>query len=165
MKVFGLVGSSGSGKTTLLVKLIPELKGRGISVSTVKHTHHRFDIDSPGKDSYRHREAVAEEVMLVSSARWVLMHELRDEPEPDMDQLMNHMSKVDLLLVEGFKKLACPKIEVYRSSLGGQPRFVGDPDVVAMASDKPVPNQSVPVLDINDVSAIADFIIQSVNHD
>src|SRR3989338_9048584 len=126
MKVFGLVGSSGSGKTTLMVKVIEELKGRGVKVSTIKHTHHELDIDSPGKDSYRHREAGAEEVMLTSSARWVLMREHRGAPEPDINQLIAHMSDVDLLLVEGFKELRCPKMEIYRPSLGKPLRFADD---------------------------------------
>lgn len=159
MKIFGLVGSSGSGKTTLVVKLLAELKSRGLRVSTMKHTHHRFDIDSPGKDSYRHREGGAEEVMLTSSARWVLMHELRGAPEPDVDELIGHMSDVDLLLVEGFKKLLCSKMEIFRPSLDKPLRFVGDPDVVAVASDEPIEEVSVPVLDLNDIPALADFII------
>lgn len=159
MKIFGLVGASGSGKTTLMVKVLGELKGRGLKVSTIKHTHHDFDIDSPGKDSHRHREAGAEEVMLTSSARWVLMREHRGAPEPDVNQLIGHMSVVDLLLVEGFKELRCPKMEIHRPSLGKPLRFIGDPDVAAVASDEPLPACSVPVLDINDIPAIADFII------
>ncbi len=103
MKIFGLIGWSGSGKTTLLVRLLPELVARGFRVSTVKHTHHDIDVDKPGKDSYRHREAGATEVVLASPHRWTVMHELRGQPEPDMDILIGRMSAVDLVLVEGFK--------------------------------------------------------------
>jgi len=159
MKIFSLVGSSGGGKTTLVVKLLKELNGRGLKVSTMKHTHHRFDIDTPGKDSYRHREAGAAEVMLVSSARWALMHEHHDAPEPAVDQLLGHMTDVDLLLVEGFKKLPCPKMEVYRPSLGKPRRFDDDADVIAIASDEPLADAATPVFDLNDIPAIADFIV------
>ena len=126
MKVFGLMGWSGSGKTTLVVNLLPELLGRGLTVSSMKHTHHAVDIDRPGKDSFRHREAGASEVMLASSARWALLHEVRGEAEPDMEALIGHMSPVDLLLVEGFKTYRHPKMEVHRASVGKA--LVGDSD-------------------------------------
>ncbi|MAO57298.1 MAG: molybdopterin-guanine dinucleotide biosynthesis protein B [Rhodospirillaceae bacterium] len=118
MKVFGLVGWSGSGKTTLLVNLIPELTARGLSVSTMKHTHHNFDIDRKGKDSYEHRAAGAHEVMLTSGKRWVLQRELRGEDEPDMDELIARMAPVDLILIEGFKSHRHDKMEIFRPSVG-----------------------------------------------
>ena len=121
MRVFGLAGWSGSGKTTLMAALIPQFVARGITVSTVKHAHHGFDVDQPGKDSWRHRQAGAREVMVVSDRRWALMHELREEPEPDLDKLLPRITPVDLLLVEGFKRHAHPKIEVHRPSLGKAP--------------------------------------------
>ena len=118
MKIFGLAGWSGSGKTTLLTRLIPNLTGRGISVSTIKHAHHRFDIDTPGKDSYEHRKAGASEVMVTSVDRWALMHENRGKDEPDFDTLVAKMAPVDLLLIEGFKSYPHEKLEVYRTSVG-----------------------------------------------
>jgi molybdopterin-guanine dinucleotide biosynthesis protein B len=159
MKTFGLVGWSGSGKTTLMVRLLPELIGRGLKVSTMKHTHHSFDIDKPGKDSHNHRMAGATEVMVASSRRWALMHELRAEPEPDMETLIAHMAPVDLLLIEGFKYHHHPKMEVHRPALGKPLLCHDDPTVVAVASDAAVPGLAVPVLDINDPAAIADFIL------
>ncbi|MCK5444707.1 MAG: molybdopterin-guanine dinucleotide biosynthesis protein B [Rhodospirillaceae bacterium] len=159
MNIFGIVGWSGSGKTELLIKLIPELKRRGFSVSTMKHTHHNFDMDQPGKDSYRHRESGAREVMVASSKRWVLQRELRDEPEFDMDELIGRMSDVDILLIEGFKRSHHDKLEVSRPSLGKQLLASDDPTVVAVASDQAIPGLAIPVLDLDDVSAVADHII------
>ena len=118
MRIFGLAGWSGSGKTTLLTAVIPELVARGLKVSTIKHAHHEFDIDRPGKDSWRHRQAGAGEVMVASSRRWAIMHELRGAPEPTLEELAAHMSPADLLLVEGWKRHPHPKIEVHRPSLG-----------------------------------------------
>jgi len=158
MRIFGLAGWSGSGKTTLLAALIPELVGRGITVSTIKHAHHEFDIDQPGKDSWRHRQAGAREVMVASSRRFALMHELRDEPEPSLAELAARMAPVDLLLVEGFKREPHPKLEVHRPSVGKPFLYPDDPHIVAIASDRPL---TVPltVLPLADVAAIADFII------
>ena len=118
MKIFGLAGWSGSGKTTLVQQLLPVFVARGVTVSTMKHAHHAFDVDKPGKDSYVHREAGATEVLVTSSKRWALMHENRNEPEPDMADLINHMTPVDLLLVEGFKAHAHDKLEIHRPSVG-----------------------------------------------
>jgi molybdopterin-guanine dinucleotide biosynthesis adapter protein len=162
VKAFGLVGRSGSGKTSLLVEILPRLIARGIRVSTLKHTHHNFDIDSSGKDSYRHRKSGALEVMLASSSRWVLMHENGNDKEPDLDELMAHMSNVDLLLVEGFKNQAFDKIEVYRPSVGKSPLFKQGLDVVALITDDLTADDlpDVPVLDINDVEAIVGFIVK-----
>jgi len=159
--VMGVVGRSGSGKTTLLTDLIPALTARGFSVSTIKHTHHDFDMDQPGKDSYRHREAGAREVLLTSAKRWVLLHELDDEPEPNMDEVLGHMSPVDIVLVEGFKSHAYPKIEVYRPSLGNPLLAKTDTSVVAVATDDQDAVQGighVEVLDLDRIDSIADFI-------
>lgn len=161
MKIFGLAGWSGSGKTTLLVKLVPELVGRGIEVSTMKHAHHKFDIDEPGKDSYEHRAAGAKEVMISASHRWALMHELRGDEEPSVDELINRMTPVDLLLVEGFKWHAHPKLEVHRPSVGKALLQTDDPEIVAVACDEKLEGLQVPVLDINDITAIADFIVKT----
>ena len=159
MKVFGLVGWSGSGKTTLLVNLIPELTARGLTVSTMKHTHHNFDIDRKGKDSYEHRAAGAHEVMLTSGKRWVLQRELRDEDEPDMDELIARMAPVDLILIEGFKSHRHAKMEVFRPSVGKPMIAAEDDTVVAVASDEALEGLDCPVLDMNDVPAVADFIM------
>ena len=138
MKIFGLAGWSGSGKTTLMIKLIPALAARGISVSTLKHAHHAFDVDTPGKDSYEHRIAGAKEVLVTSGKRWVLMHELRDAEEPPLDELVPRLSPVDLLLIEGFKRHRHDRIEVYRSGLGKPMLCRKDPEIVAVATDGPI---------------------------
>ncbi len=124
MKIFGIAGYSGSGKTTLLEKLIPQLTARGLKVSVIKHAHHGFDIDRPGKDSHRHREAGATEVMLSCSDRWALMHERRDEAEPTLNELIGHLSPCDLVLIEGFKQEPVPKLEVYRPENGKLSRSI-----------------------------------------
>jgi molybdopterin-guanine dinucleotide biosynthesis adapter protein len=160
MRIFGLAGWSGSGKTTLMTALIPELLARGISVSTVKHAHHAFDIDQPGKDSWRHRQAGACEVMVVSERRWALMHELRETPEPALDRLVAQMSPVDLIFVEGFKHHPHPKIEVRRLSLGKPPLYPDDPSVVAVACNEPLAGLALPCLPLSDPPAIARFIIE-----
>ena len=160
MRIFGLAGWSGSGKTTLMTALIPEFVGRGITVSTIKHAHHAFDVDQPGKDSWRHRQAGASEVLVVSERRWALMHELRGAPEPGLDELVPRVTPVDLLLVEGFKHHSHPKIEIYRPSLAKPPLHPDDPDVVAVASDEELPGLALPRLPLGDPVAIADFILQ-----
>ena len=157
MRIFGLAGWSGSGKTTLLTAVIPELVARGLKVSTIKHAHHEFDIDRPGKDSWRHREAGAGEVMVASVRRWAIMHELRGAPEPTLDELVARMSPVDLLLVEGWKHHPHPKIEVHRPSLGKTLLYPDDPHVVAIASDE-VLAAPIPLLPLGDASAVAAFI-------
>ena len=160
MKVLGLAGWSGAGKTTLLAELIPELVRRGVTVSTMKHAHHAFDVDQPGKDSYVHREAGATEVLVASANRWALMHEHRGAPEPDSKELMRHMSKVDLLLIEGFKREAHDKLEIYRAANGKPLLAAEDPHVVAILADGAVDQAKVPVIDLNDIAAIADFIMR-----
>ncbi|MFQ5783325.1 MAG: molybdopterin-guanine dinucleotide biosynthesis protein B [Alphaproteobacteria bacterium] len=159
MRIFGLAGWSGSGKTTLLCRLLPELTGRGLRVSTVKHVHHTVDIDRPGKDSFRHRDAGATEVMIGSAKRWALLHEYRGEPEPTIDELLAHMTPVDLLIIEGFKRDAHPKIEVHRPVLGKTLLCRDDPHIVAVASDAPLDGLHLPVLNLNDPPAIAGFIV------
>lgn len=161
MKVFGLAGWSGSGKTTLMIRLLPELIARGLTVSTIKHAHHVFDVDKPGKDSYRHREAGAHEVMVSSTNRWALMHENRDSPEADLDALLAHMSAVDLVLVEGFKHEPHDKLEIYRAAVGKPLLADTDPHIKAIASDVALPNAPVPVVDLDDVAVIADIVLQA----
>jgi molybdopterin-guanine dinucleotide biosynthesis adapter protein len=158
-KVFGFAGYSGSGKTTLIEQLIPRLVMRGLKVSLIKHAHHSFDIDKPGKDSYRHREAGASEVLITSSQRWVLMHELRDGAEPDMHTQIARLSPCDLVLVEGYKFSAIPKIEVYRASCGKPMLSPSDTNIVAVASDAAVDTQ-LPQLNLNDPDAIAEFVLE-----
>jgi molybdopterin-guanine dinucleotide biosynthesis protein B len=159
VKVIGLAGWSGSGKTTLVCKLIPELVGRGYRISTIKHAHHNFDVDTPGKDSYEHRHAGASEVLVSSGNRWALMHELRGEPEPTLADALARLSPVDLVIIEGFKRERHDKIEVFRRSVGKPLLASEDPCVIAIASDAPVPEVDRPRLDLDDVPAIADFIL------
>jgi molybdopterin-guanine dinucleotide biosynthesis protein B len=158
MRIFGLAGWSGSGKTTLLTILIPELVRRGVAVSTIKHAHHEFDIDQPGKDSWLHRQAGASEVMVASSRRFALMHELHEAPEPSLDELVARMAPVDLLLVEGFKRDPHPKLEVHRPSAGKPLLYPEDPHIVAIASDETL-TVPLPLLPLGDAAAIADFIL------
>ncbi len=160
MQVFGIAGWSGSGKTTLLKGLIPALTARGVGVSTLKHAHHSFDIDMPGKDSYEHRAAGASEVMISSANRWALMHELKGAAEPPLCDLIARMSPVDLLLVEGFKWEAHPKLEIHRPIVGKPLLQPDDPHIVAVASDIQLDGLSVPLLDITDIGGIADFILR-----
>jgi molybdopterin-guanine dinucleotide biosynthesis protein B len=162
MKVFGIAGFSGSGKTTLIEQLIPRLTARGLRVSVIKHAHHGFDIDRPGKDSFRHREAGASEVMLTGAQRWALLHELRDEPEPTLSEYLTHFSPCDLVLVEGFKNEPVPKLEVYRPANGKPPLWPDNSNVVAVACDEPV-KTPLPVLDLNDIDAIATFVIDTLS--
>ncbi len=163
MKIFGLAGWSGSGKTTLMEGLVRAVTLRGLSVSTIKHANHGFDIDKPGKDSFRHRQAGAREVMLASGLRWVLMHELRDAAEPEVEDLVARMQPVDLLLIEGFKAHAHDKIEVHRPALGQPALWPGDPRIVAVASNEPLPAAApLPLLDLDDPVAIADFVLARV---
>ncbi len=159
-KVFGLAGWSGSGKTTLLERLIPALMGRGLAISTLKHAHHAFDLDQPGKDSWRHRQAGAQEVMVASARRWALQHELAGTQEPTVAELLAHMSPVDLVLVEGFKREGHEKLEVHRPGLAKPPLWPDDPFIVAVASDSALPDCPLPVLPLDDAAAIAGFIVR-----
>lgn len=159
MRVIGLAGWSGAGKTTLLVRLIPELKSRGLTVSTVKHAHHGFEIDKPGKDSFEHRAAGAREVLVASARRWALVHELRGEPEPALPELLARLGPVDVVIVEGFKAHPHPKIEVHRAANGKPFLFPDTPDIVAVATDGPVPAGAPPLLPLDDVAPIADAVL------
>jgi molybdopterin-guanine dinucleotide biosynthesis protein B len=159
VKIFGFAGWSGSGKTTLIEKLIPRFVQRGLRVSLIKHAHHSFDVDTPGKDSYRHRHAGAAEVLVTSSRRWVLMHELRGGHEPSFDEQIKHISPCDLLLVEGFKFAPIPKLEVWRKETGEALLHPNDPHIVAIAADANVETR-LPQLDLDGDEAIADFIVK-----
>jgi molybdopterin-guanine dinucleotide biosynthesis protein B len=159
MKIFGIVGMSGSGKTELLVKLIPELAARGLEVSTIKHTHHNVEVDQPGKDSYRHRKSGAKQVLVASAGRWSLIRELRDAPEPTLAELIEKLEPVDLLLIEGFKRESHAKMEVFRHDHDQELLAPGDDKIVAVATDGPIDGLSVPLIDLNDVAAVADFIV------
>jgi molybdopterin-guanine dinucleotide biosynthesis adapter protein len=159
MKTFGFAGWSGSGKTTLIEKLIPRFAKQGLRVSLIKHAHHTFDVDHPGKDSYRHRQAGASEILVTSSRRWVLMHELRGAQEPSFEEQLDRFSPCDLLLVEGFKFAPIPKIEVWRADTGEGLLHPNDPHIVALATDAKV-ETSLPVFDLNDDAGIALFVTQ-----
>jgi molybdopterin-guanine dinucleotide biosynthesis adapter protein len=158
MQVFGFAGWSGSGKTTLVERLIPQLRAKGLMVSLVKHAHHEFDIDQAGKDSHRHREAGCQEVLVTSAVRWALMHELRGAAELSLDAALARLSPCDLVLVEGFKSAAIPKLEVYRASAGKSMLHPRDKNIVAVATDGPL-TTTLPVFDLGDVPQIAAFII------
>jgi molybdopterin-guanine dinucleotide biosynthesis protein B len=162
MHLFGVTGHSGSGKTTLLLKLIPLLSARGLRISTIKQANAGFDIDKPGKDSYEHRTAGAREVLVASAKRWALMHEYRDQPEFTMEQLLGRMSPVDLVLIEGFRRWNHPRIEVWRPEIGKAPMFPDDPLVSAVASSGEVPGLDRPLLALDDVEDIADFVLEQV---
>jgi len=154
-----MIGWSGSGKTTLITQLIPELIERGYSVSSMKHTHHNFDIDKPGKDSFEHRVAGAKQVLITGTKRWALLNENRDQDEPNIDELLTRMDPVDLVLIEGFKRHPHSKMEVFRASVGKPLLAPEDPSVVAIATDEEVDGGNLPVIDLNDVGAVADYII------
>ena len=159
MKIFGFAGYSGSGKTTLIEQLIPLVTARGYTVSLIKHAHHTFEVDQPGKDSFRHRKAGCTEVLVTSSRRWALMHELSGAPEPDLTDLVKRMSPCDLLLVEGFKREPIPKLEVYRAEVGEPLIHPHDHNIVAIASDARL-ETTLPQLDLNAPAAIAEFILK-----
>ena len=159
MKLYGVVGWKNNGKTTLVERLVTEITGRGITVSTIKHAHHGFDIDAKGKDSHRHRTAGATEVMIGSGVRWALLHELRDAPEPPLQDLLARLSPVDLVIVEGYKRDTHRKIEVRRSEAARELIAANDPNVRALATDSPVSGSDLPQFDLDSIGKIADFII------
>lgn len=161
MKIFGIAGYSNSGKTTLIEKLLPLFIAHRLRVALIKHAHHTFDVDQPGKDSFRHRHAGCSEVLVTSSRRWALMHELRGAPEPSLQELIARMGPCDLLLVEGFKREPIPKLEVYRSVVGEPLLFPHDRHIVAVASDRPV-KTALPQFGIDDAPAVAEFIRRHV---
>jgi molybdopterin-guanine dinucleotide biosynthesis protein B len=160
MRIIGLAGWSGSGKTTLLTKVIPRLVERGLRVSTLKHAHHDFDIDQPGKDSHSHRVAGATEVLIGSERRWALMHELRGGTEPRLSELLQRLSPVDLVLIEGYKREPHPKLEVHRAAVGQPLLHPDDPSIIAIASDAPLVGITIPLVHLDDVARIADMLIQ-----
>ena len=166
-KVFGFAGWSGSGKTTLIERVIAHLSQRGLRVSLIKHAHHEFDVDQPGKDSYRHRTAGASEVLVSSANRWALMRELRGEPELTLRQAVGHFSACDLVLVEGFKRESIPKLEIWRAEVGKALLFPTDRNIVALASDDALPNEaqepSFPRFGLAQVSEIAEFALQNAS--
>ena len=164
MKIFGVTGWKNSGKTGLMERLITEFTARGLTVSSIKHAHHSFDIDHPGRDSYRHRDAGARQVLLASRNRWALMHELRDEDEPSLGDLLKQLSPVDLVLIEGYKRDRHPKIEAHRKETGQPLIAPEDETIVAVASDTSVTIDR-PVLDLNDTASIANFIAQHLKLD
>jgi molybdopterin-guanine dinucleotide biosynthesis adapter protein len=157
-RVLGITGWSGAGKTTLITQLIPALGARGLRVATLKHAHHEFDVDHPGKDSYEHRRAGACEVIVSSARRWVQMHELGDRPEATLRELLERVSPCDLILIEGFKGERHPKLEVYRHANERVPLHPNDDRIVAIASDHPFPEAKVPQVDLNDIPAIAEVV-------
>jgi molybdopterin-guanine dinucleotide biosynthesis adapter protein len=164
MRIFGFAGWSGSGKTTLIEQLIPRLAARGLRVSLIKHAHHTFDIDQPGKDSYRHRHAGCAEVLVTSNTRWALMHELRGGIELTLDEALGRLSPCDLALVEGFKTSAIPKLEVWRAAVGKPLLHLADPHIVAIATDSPgaLPPASakrLPVVSLDDYDAAATLVV------
>ena len=157
--MIGLAGWSGAGKTTLLTRVIPRLVERGLTVSTLKHAHHAFDLDQPGKDSYEHRQAGATEVLIGSAARWALMHELRGAPEASLAELLTRLSPVDLVIVEGFKREPHVKLEVHRAAVGKPLLAPDDPAIVAIASDVSL-SARVPVVSLDDIDTIADILVR-----
>jgi molybdopterin-guanine dinucleotide biosynthesis protein MobB len=161
MKRYGVVGWKNAGKTGLMERLVTEITGRGFSVSTVKHAHHNFDVDHPGKDSFRHREAGASQVLLASRNRIALMHELREAPEPSLEELLTQLAPVDLVLIEGYKRDGHPKVEAHRAVTGNPLIAPDDPTVRAIASDTPL-SLDCPIFDLDDTVSIADFILNEV---
>lgn len=159
MRIIGLAGWSGSGKTTLITRAIPILVGRGLRVSTVKHAHHGFELDHPGKDSFMHREAGASEVLISSARRFALLHELREDAEWDLPDLLAKLAPVDIVLVEGFKRDAFPKLEIHRAANGKPLLHLEDPHIVAVAADTPLPEARLPVVDLNDIERIVDLLV------
>jgi molybdopterin-guanine dinucleotide biosynthesis protein B len=157
IRILGMAGWSGAGKTTLLRQLIAHLVAQGVRVSTVKHAHHDFDIDQPGKDSWEHRQAGASEVLVVSDRRWALMHELRGAPEPTLAEIVGKLAPADLVLVEGFKRTEFPKIEVFRAENGKPPLHPEDPSIIALASDTDFSESGLPLFTLDDIAGIADF--------
>ncbi|MCV2873934.1 molybdopterin-guanine dinucleotide biosynthesis protein B [Defluviimonas sp. WL0050] len=162
MRVYGVTGWKNSGKTTLMERLVEEITGRGFSVSTVKHAHHATEIDHEGRDSFRHRQAGAREVLVASPVRWALMHELRGANEPPLAELLTKLSPVDLVLIEGYKRESHPKVEAHRAETGRPLLAPDNPTVRAVASDTVPAGLDVPVFDLNDITAIADFILKEV---
>jgi len=164
VKVIGIAGYSGSGKTTLIEKVVPVLVAEGLRVSLIKHAHHAFDVDQPGKDSWRHRQAGCTEVLVSSGQRWALMHELRGAAEPSLTEQLRHFSPCDVVIVEGYKSEAIPRIEVHRKACAAPLLFPQDMHVVAVATDEPV-DTALPQLALDDAAAVARFIVRHLHLD
>jgi molybdopterin-guanine dinucleotide biosynthesis adapter protein len=164
MRVIGIAGYSGSGKTTLIERVVPVLVGEGLRVALIKHAHHEFDVDQPGKDSYRHRHAGCAEVLVSSSKRWALMHELRGAAEPSLQEQLKHLSPCDLVIVEGYKSEPIAKIEVHRRASHTPLLHPDDPHVVAVATDEPLDTE-LPQLDVDDPEEVARFVLQHLGLD
>jgi molybdopterin-guanine dinucleotide biosynthesis protein B len=164
MKVIGIAGYSGSGKTTLIEKVIPVLVREGLRVSLVKHAHHEFDIDHPGKDSWRHRHAGCAEVLISSSRRWALMHELRGAAEPSLQDQLQQLSPCDVVIVEGYKSAPIPKVEVHRKLSGAPLLYIDDPHIVAVATDESLATQ-LPQFGLDDAEGVAHFVIRHLGLD
>ena len=160
MRIIGLAGWSGAGKTTLLAKVLPRIVARGLTVSTLKHAHHSFDLDQPGKDSHTHRMAGATEVLIASVNRYALMHELRGAPEPSLHELLEKLSPVDLVVIEGFKTARYPKLEVFRAEVAKPALHLDDPFVVGIVSDTPFPASGRPVVSIEDIDAVVGLMLE-----
>jgi molybdopterin-guanine dinucleotide biosynthesis protein B len=160
MRVIGIAGWSGSGKTTLLSKVIPRLVARGVKISTIKHAHHNFDVDQPGKDSHTHRVAGATEVLISSERRFALMHELRDEPQPGVTELLKKLSLVDLVVIEGWKVAHYAKIEVFRQVIGKLPLHPDDPYILGIAADVAFPHAGRPVVPLDDIDAVIALMLE-----
>jgi molybdopterin-guanine dinucleotide biosynthesis adapter protein len=160
MRIIGLAGWSGAGKTTLLAKALPRIVARGLTVSTLKHAHHSFDLDQPGKDSHTHRLAGATEVLIASVNRYALMHELRGAPEPSLPELLEKLSPVDLVVIEGFKTARYPKLEVFRAEVGKPALHQDDPFVVGIVSDTAFPASGRPVVAIDDIEAVVGLMLE-----
>lgn len=159
MRMLGIAGWSGSGKTALITRLLPAFNAANLRVATVKHAHHSFDVDVPGKDSYEHRKAGAAEVIVSSARRWVQMHEIGSASEATLRELLRRVSPCDLVLVEGYKSERHPKLEVYRQAVGSRPLYLQDQAIVGVASDQPLPGAPLPVVDLNDTARVASFIL------
>jgi molybdopterin-guanine dinucleotide biosynthesis adapter protein len=157
-RILGIVGWSGSGKTTLITRLIPLLAARGLRIATLKHAHHAFDVDQPGKDSYEHRKAGASEVIVSSSRRWAQMHEVGEGREATLPQLLRQISPCDLVLIEGYKSERHPKLEVFREVVGKAPLYPGDRHIVAIASSPVIPDARLPVVELNDIEAVGNAV-------
>jgi molybdopterin-guanine dinucleotide biosynthesis adapter protein len=157
-RILGIVGWSGSGKTTLITRLIPLLAARGLRIATLKHAHHAFDVDQPGKDSYEHRKAGAMEVIVSSSRRWVQMHEIGEGSEAPLPQLLRQLSPCDLILIEGYKSERHSKLEVFRDAVGKAPLYPEDRHIVAIASDPVIPGIGLPAVDLNDIEAVGNAV-------
>ncbi|MCY4183760.1 MAG: molybdopterin-guanine dinucleotide biosynthesis protein B [Rhodobacteraceae bacterium] len=161
MNILGIAGWKNSGKTTLISSLITELTSRSIRVSTLKHAHHDFDIDQPGTDSYKHRKAGAKEVLIVSSRRWALIHQESENSRPDFTTMLGKLEDAELVLVEGFKSLSFPKLEIRREDSSGPDLAPDDKDIIAIVSDRPVPEQNLPAFDLDDINGIAEFVVNT----